>query len=103
MSEITKKVFYLCDGNVDGCGPNSGCGLDMKGMCRHTSDIEHAKNFNRIDTGDYEGFWEKDDTREIIDELLEIKELLQKNILCERKFIKKARWQQAKRSRHKIL
>lgn len=101
MSEIEKKVFYLCDKNVDGCGPNRCCKSNMNDMCRHTGDIEHAKNFRRIGAGEYESFWEKDNMQEIIDELRAINGKLQKNILLERKYIKKAGWQQAKRNKYK--
>lgn len=38
-----KEIFYLCDGT--GC--ENGCCIE----CKHTSDINHAKNFRKIPGG----------------------------------------------------
>lgn len=45
----TIKILFLCDGEK--CGPDHEC-LE----CKHTKDINHARNFKRDDTG---AFWEK--------------------------------------------
>lgn len=48
------KVFYLCDGKVPGC---KGANCVLRGMvsegCTHTSDIEHAKNFDGRKGGNF--------------------------------------------------
>ena len=41
-----KAVFYLCDGDVDGC-LRSNC-YKNGGECRHTSDVYHARNFRKL-------------------------------------------------------
>lgn len=43
---MEKKTFYLCDGEVEECRRKSGC-YKNGGACIHTSDIEHAKNFEK--------------------------------------------------------
>lgn len=48
------KIWYLCDGQ--GC--NAKCGLKNPD-CRHTSNINHAVNFEQRRSGSY---WEADDT-----------------------------------------
>lgn len=49
IREADAKILYLCDGEK--CGPDHDC-LE----CKHTKDINHARNFKRDDTG---AFWEK--------------------------------------------
>ena len=57
MSET--RILYLCDGH--GC---SGCeeGTNVDGNCRHTTDINHAKNFEALmldNPGEIVGYYEK--------------------------------------------
>lgn len=40
-----EKVFFLCDGKVDGC-IRRNC-FAYGGECRHTTDVKHAINFHR--------------------------------------------------------
>lgn len=40
-----EKVFFLCDGKVDGC--TRGNCFAYGGGCRHTTDVKHAVNFHR--------------------------------------------------------
>lgn len=48
ISLNNKKVLYLCDGKVPEC-ENTKCALKISdGWCRHTSDINHAVNFNDL-------------------------------------------------------
>lgn len=42
-SKVVTEVAYLCDGNA--C---EVCGSEIGGMCHHTMDISHAKNFTCI-------------------------------------------------------
>lgn len=51
---MEKKIFYLCDGEVEKCRRKSGC-YKNGGGCMHTSDVEHAKNFEEVRKG---GFYE---------------------------------------------
>jgi hypothetical protein len=39
-----KDVLFVCDEKA--CGEN--CSKDWFGECKHTSKIEHAKNFDRL-------------------------------------------------------
>lgn len=48
------RVLYLCDG--EGC--SSLCGLESE-YCHHTTNIEHARNFERIQDGDRTIYVEK--------------------------------------------
>lgn len=43
---MEKKIFYLCDGKVEKCSKRT-C-YKNGGDCKHTSDIEHAKNFQKV-------------------------------------------------------
>lgn len=40
------KTLYLCDGKIESCKEKDGC-YQRGGECRHTSNIEHAANFQR--------------------------------------------------------
>lgn len=40
------KTLYLCDGKVESCKKKDGC-YQRGGECRHTSNIEHAANFQK--------------------------------------------------------
>lgn len=40
------KIFYLCDGKVPEC-PKTRC-YQHGNECRHTSNIEHAINFEKV-------------------------------------------------------
>ena len=58
-AEKMEKVFYLCDGEKENCKKNT-C-YKNEGVCRHTTDISHAMNFERV--GEYKNgdFYEKED------------------------------------------
>ncbi len=43
----SQKVFYLCDGEVENC-KKTMC-YKNGGVCNHTSNIRHARNFNKKD------------------------------------------------------
>ena len=64
---MIKKVFYLCDGKVPRCmekygGKGSpGC-FRNGGNCKHTSNPEHAVNFEHHRSE--ETIWEKDKEEE---------------------------------------
>lgn len=53
-SESVANILYLCDGKQ--CG--NSC---PSTVCKHTSDISHAKNFVK---GDYDSYWEKERNRD---------------------------------------
>lgn len=42
-----RQIFYLCDGEVKNCNKRN-CYYKGHEMCRHTTDIKHAKNFKRV-------------------------------------------------------
>ncbi len=43
-----EKIFYLCDGNVDACSKrNCFRSHKNKNVCKHTTDIKHAINFQK--------------------------------------------------------
>lgn len=51
---MEKKIFYLCDGEVESC-PKRMCYKNLEkveGLCRHTSDIKHAVNFKITQNGE---------------------------------------------------
>ncbi|MDO5344415.1 MAG: hypothetical protein Q4E91_01570 [Lachnospiraceae bacterium] len=52
MSEKEKKVTYLCDGEKPDCKRTHCYKNTDDGLCRHTSDIDHAINFIKKDSGD---------------------------------------------------
>lgn len=47
------SILYLCDGQA--CGPNHICN-----ECKHTSDITHAMNFEKIDSKYDDMYFEKE-------------------------------------------
>lgn len=51
--ENKKKIFYLCDGEVETCKKNRCYKKAEKteGLCRHTTDIKHALNFKVAQNG----------------------------------------------------
>lgn len=56
------KILYLCDGKVDVCS-KTGCYKKIgntKYACRHTSDINHAKNFSKHGSDAYLCFFENE-------------------------------------------
>lgn len=53
------KVFYLCDGEKEDCKKMT-C-YKSGGDCRHTSDINHASNFERKGRYKNGSFYEKED------------------------------------------
>lgn len=52
------RIWYLCDGEKPDC-PKTYCykKTDVE-PCRHTSDIEHAANFTKKETGGRISYWE---------------------------------------------
>lgn len=51
---MEKKIFYLCDGEVESC-PKRRCYKNLEkveGLCRYTSDIKHAVNFKITQNGE---------------------------------------------------
>lgn len=54
---MEQRVFYLCDGKKEDC-KRRNC-YQNGGECKHTEDIEHAKNFS-ITTHHEESFWEEE-------------------------------------------
>ena len=53
------KTFYLCDGKSENC--KKRCCYKKWGDCRHTSDINHALNFERKGRYKNGSFYEKED------------------------------------------
>ena len=58
------KILFLCDGNVEKCRYSPTCykncsEKDLKSACRHTSDVNHAKNFKKLDCNNGKRFEEK--------------------------------------------
>lgn len=53
------KVFYLCDGEKEDCKKMT-C-YKNGGECKHTSNIEHALNFERVGKNEKGTFYEKED------------------------------------------
>lgn len=49
------KIVYLCDG--------SRCSVCNMDMCMHTTDIEHAKNFQKLEDT---GVWMEKEEKEVI-------------------------------------
>lgn len=47
------SILYLCDGQA--CGPNHICN-----ECKHTSDVTHAMNFEKIDSEYDDIYFEKE-------------------------------------------
>lgn len=58
-AESKEKVFYLCDGEVEKC--NKRICYKNNGVCNHTSDIRHAKNFHKINAS-HPVFYENENT-----------------------------------------
>ncbi|MEZ3435693.1 MAG: hypothetical protein K1W34_13955 [Lachnospiraceae bacterium] len=56
MNSNKEKVFYLCDGEVEKCKKNT-C-YKNNGPCTYTTDIRHAKNFQKT----MHSFYENEDT-----------------------------------------
>ena len=54
--EDTKKIFFICDGDVPEC-EKTEC-YKRGGECKWTSDVRHAVNFE--DLFDYGVYFEKD-------------------------------------------
>lgn len=54
INEANRKIFYLCDGG--GCSVFCGGKNDK---CKHTTNIEHAKNFKY---DGHNGYWEQSET-----------------------------------------
>lgn len=54
-----RKVFFLCNGQKRDC--KKRCCYKNGGDCRHTSDINHALNFERKGRYKNGSFYEKED------------------------------------------
>lgn len=50
---MENKIFYLCDGNVPKCTKTHCYKQTNDDTCRHTSDIAHAINFEKMKGGYY--------------------------------------------------
>ena len=59
MREMEQRVCYLCDGKKE-CCRKTGC-YQNGGKCKHTKDIEHAKNFYKKGTLEQSSFWEEEE------------------------------------------
>ncbi len=55
-----QKIFYLCDGKVPKCKKDLCYKKGIKNGCRHTSDIKHAVNFEKMNPSDASVYWEVD-------------------------------------------
>lgn len=42
-----KRIWYLCDGEKEGCKKRYCYKNTKENPCRHTKDINHAMNFNK--------------------------------------------------------
>lgn len=54
-----RKIWYLCDGEKKDCKKALCYKKDNEGPCRHTTDIEHALNFQKEKHGSRTRYWEK--------------------------------------------
>ena len=65
---MENKILYLCDGRDSKCEGHMCKGGSGKKECTHTSDINHARNFERRLHENDVGFVEKepDDIKEIL-------------------------------------
>lgn len=59
---MMKKTFYLCDGKKEDC-KKSDCHING-GRCNHTSDIRHARNFQKRSKAENASYWEKETASE---------------------------------------
>lgn len=64
MEEKPVKINYLCDGRVKGCKKRicyRNRNGDSEPVCKHTKDINYAKNFYKP----YEGanYWEQENSK----------------------------------------
>ena len=49
MEKTDKTIIYLCDGNKPECKGSTDCYKNTDDfLCEHTSDINHAKNFLKV-------------------------------------------------------
>ncbi len=51
-----ERIFYLCDGQKEDC-PRKFC-YKNDGICKHTTDINHAMNFKRKENRPFGNFYE---------------------------------------------
>ena len=58
ISAMDVRILYRCDG----AGCSAFCGLESE-YCHHTTNIEHAKNFERIQDGDRTIYIEKGEVK----------------------------------------
>lgn len=64
--EIDTKILYLCDRKRQKCSEHKICGTVIeKNGCAYTTDIEHAKNFEKINCNNKVVFVEKEVNSEI--------------------------------------
>ena len=54
-----ERIFYLCDGQKEDC-PRKFC-YKNGGICKHTTDINHAMNFKRKENRPFGNFYEIED------------------------------------------
>lgn len=56
-----RKIFFLCDGEKEDCH-KTHCykQKEEKDPCRHTTDINHAMNYEKMRGDEVEAFWEKE-------------------------------------------
>lgn len=68
---MENKILYLCDGRDPKCEGHMCKGGSRKKECTHTSDINHARNFERWPHENGVGFVEKepDDIKEILQDI----------------------------------
>lgn len=67
MSEFsTKEIFFYCDGRDEACRGGGNCYANTPdgGGCRHTTNVNHAKNFRRTRNHFFEGTKYEDEARE---------------------------------------
>lgn len=55
---MEQRVFYLCDGKKEDC-KRTNC-YKNGGECKHTEDVEHAKNFSKEEYREESSFWEEE-------------------------------------------
>ena len=50
MRKIDETIFYLCDGEVEGCSKSTCYKIhpECEHACQYTQNINHARNFARL-------------------------------------------------------
>lgn len=57
------KIFFLCDGKKEKCRDSLRCYWQNRGVCRHTTDPRHSRNFNPLSE---EGLVEMDESGKFV-------------------------------------